>query len=100
VCLVCATSASPQTGLTMARKNIHKPFAPPRGGRMIDGQAQHKYVIRDRLTQGMNLLLLAADIQEAILDSSNARRGKSTITERGTSEVSPGSSTGRIKGGG
>jgi hypothetical protein len=40
------------------------------------------YVTRARLTQIMNLLLLAPDIQEAILDSSTAWCGKSTITER------------------
>lgn len=46
------------------------------------------YVTRARLTQIMNLLLLAPDIQEAILDSSNAWCGRSTITERDLRSVS------------
>lgn len=46
------------------------------------------YVTRARLTQIMNLLLLAPDIQEAILGSSNAWREESTITERDLRSVS------------
>ena len=46
------------------------------------------YVTRARVTQIMNLLLLAPDIQEAILDSSNAWSGTSTITERDLRSVS------------
>lgn len=46
------------------------------------------YVTRARLTQIMNLLLLAPDIQEAILDSSSAWRRNSTITERDLRSVS------------
>ncbi len=39
------------------------------------------YVTRARITQIMNLLNLAPDIQEAILDNSSAWCAKSTITE-------------------
>ena len=46
------------------------------------------YVTRARLTQIMNLLLLAPDIQEAILDNSNACRTTATITERDLRSVS------------
>ncbi|MCX6632327.1 MAG: hypothetical protein NTW28_32355 [Candidatus Solibacter sp.] len=46
------------------------------------------YVTRARLTQIMNLLLLAPDIQEAILDNSNDWRARSAITERDLRRVS------------
>lgn len=40
------------------------------------------HVTRARLTQIMNLLCLAPDIQEALLLSPSTRRGRDTITER------------------
>jgi hypothetical protein len=46
------------------------------------------YVTRARLTQIMNLLLLAPDIQEAFLDNSSAWRARSAITERDLRSVS------------
>jgi len=46
------------------------------------------YVTRARLTQIMNLLLLAPDIQEALLDNSSALRARSAITERDLRSVS------------
>ena len=46
------------------------------------------YVTRARLTQIMNLSLLAPDIQEALLDNSNGWRTGSAITERDLRSVS------------
>ena len=46
------------------------------------------YVSRARLTQIMNLLHLAPDIQEALLEYCNARNSTLAITERDLREVS------------
>ena len=46
------------------------------------------YVTRARVTQIMNLSLLAPDIQEAFLDNSDAWRARSAITERDLRSVS------------
>jgi hypothetical protein len=46
------------------------------------------YVSRARLTQIMNLLHLAPDIQEALLEYSNARNSTLAITERDLRKVS------------
>ena len=40
------------------------------------------HVTRSRLTQVMNLLCLAPDIQEALLHLPNTQRGRAAITER------------------